>query len=69
MVPLLAVSFVSLMHWPQFLALVGQRVEADRPLRLKEEPVSIRYVVGAPASMIALEVLPYLEEAARDWRR
>lgn len=69
MVPLLAVSFVSLMHWPQFLALVGQRVEPDRPLRLKEEPVSIRYVVGALGAMIALEVLPYLEEAARDWRR
>ena len=68
MVPLLAVALVSLLHWPQLLALAGRRIEPAAPIRLKRDPLSVRYVIVSLGAMAALEVLPYLEEALRDWR-
>ncbi|MHA6718959.1 hypothetical protein ACX40Y_05855 [Sphingomonas sp. RS6] len=68
MVPLLAVSFVSLLHWPQLLALLGRRVEPYRPIGVKRDPLDKTYVFGALGAMATLEFLPYVEEAVRDWR-
>jgi hypothetical protein len=67
MVPLTAVLLVSLLHWPQLKALFGLRVEPRSPVRPKREPLAGSYVFGALAAMLTLEVLPYLEELARDW--
>lgn len=69
MVPLMAVAFVSLLHWPQLRALAGLEVEAPHPLvRRKREPLSMPYIAGTLGTMLLVEVLPYLEEAWRDWR-
>jgi hypothetical protein len=69
MVPLMAVSFVAVLHWPQFKALIGQRNEpADLSIRPKNEPLPPGYVPAALGSMSLLEVLPYLEELVRTLR-
>lgn len=69
MVPLMAVAFVSLLHWPQLEALAGRRVEPLAPLvRPKREPLGLPYVAGTLGSLLLLELLPYLEELRRDWR-
>jgi len=69
MVPLMAVAFVSVLHWPQLRALAGLEVETPRPLiRRKREPLGIPYIAGTLGTLLSVEVLPYLEEAWRDWR-
>jgi hypothetical protein len=69
MVPLMAVSFVAVLHWPQFKALIGQENEpADLSIRLKDEPLPPGYVPAALGSMSLFEVLPYLEELIRSLR-
>jgi len=68
MTPLLAVTLITAMHWPQLKALAGLRVEPPRRLRWKEAPLSRAYLGGAFAGMTALEILPYVEEAVRCWR-
>lgn len=69
MVPLLAVTVISLLHWPQLQALLGRRVEPYRKLlQWKKDPVSPGYIAAALGAMGAFEFLPYIEEAVRDWR-
>jgi hypothetical protein len=68
MVPLMAVSLISLLHWPQLEALMGRRNEKFAPLRRKSEPLDPVYAVGTLAVMALFEVAPYLEEAVRDLR-
>jgi hypothetical protein len=66
MVPLMAISFVSVLHWPQFLALFG--VGPDRPdwsLRWKSRPLPAGYTLSMLTAQVTLEWLPYLEELAR----
>jgi hypothetical protein len=66
MVPLMAVAFVCVLHWPQVLALFGiGREKADWSLRLKSRPLPWRYVTSMLGTMAALEWGPYLEELAR----
>jgi hypothetical protein len=66
MVPLMAVAFVCVLHWPQVLAFFGiGRGQADWSLRLKSRPLPWRYVTSMLALMAALEWGPYLEELAR----
>ena len=66
MVPLMAVAFVCVLHWPQVLALFGiGREKADRSLRLKSRPLPWRYVTTMLGTMAALEWAPYLEELTR----
>jgi hypothetical protein len=66
MVPLMAVAFVCVLHWPQVLALFGiGRKKADWSLRLKSRPLPWRYVTSMLGTMAALEWGPYLEELAR----
>jgi hypothetical protein len=68
MVPLNAVTLVSLLHWPELKALLGLRIAAPSALRLKQDPLAGGYIAGTLATMLLLEVLPYVEELARDWR-
>ena len=68
MVPLMAVTLVSLLHWPQLKALVGLRVEPPRSVWLKRKPLNPAYIAVTLVSMLTIELLPYLEELARDWR-
>lgn len=66
MVPLMAISFIAVLHWPQFRALLGMgREPADLSIRLKDEPLPPRYIPAALGSMPFFEVLPYIGELAR----
>lgn len=69
MVPLAAVAFVSVLHWPQLLALLG--VGEQRPdwrLRWKKRPLPWRYTTGMLSLQIGCEWLPYIEELWRTVR-
>lgn len=68
MLPLMAVSFISVLHWPSLLALVGLRRDRDPRIRLKRKPLPVRYVSATLAAVATFELLPYLEELWRDWR-
>jgi hypothetical protein len=69
MVPLMALSFVAVLHWPQFRALLGLAAEAtDRAIRFKEEPLPGRYVTGTLGATTLFELVPYLEELYRTLR-
>ncbi|MBV0887040.1 hypothetical protein KTQ54_00555 [Komagataeibacter oboediens] len=68
MVPLMAVSLIAVLHWPQVQALLGRRVIRSTPPRLKREPLGLPYALGALGMMAVFEVLPYCEEALRDWK-
>ena len=64
--PIMSASFVSVLHWPQLLALLG--IGPDRPdwsIRWKSHPLPAGYTASMLAAQIALEWLPYLEEFAR----
>ncbi len=66
MVPLMAVAFVCVLHWPQVLALFGLGGGTrDWSVRLKTRPLPWRYVTAMLGAMVSLEWGPYLEELAR----
>lgn len=68
-VPIMAVSFLTVLHWDQARALVG--AGSGRPefaLRPKRRPLSPRYVGGLLAAIVACGVLPYAEELWRCYR-
>lgn len=67
--PLMALSFVACLHWPQALALVGLGSEpADLAVRLKSAPLPAGYLVAMFGLIVLLEILPYLEEFHRGWK-
>ena len=68
-VPLMAVSFISVLHWTQVQGLfrIGGR-KPDWSIRLKRRPLPWGYVTALLTAMIALEVSPYLEELVRGLR-
>jgi hypothetical protein len=69
MVPLMALSFVATMHWPQFRALVGLGDKAaGRPIRLKDTPLPKGYAPAALGATGLFELLPYAEELYRTLR-
>jgi hypothetical protein len=69
MVPLMAISFIAVLHWPQFRALLVPGEEPpDLSLRWKEKPLPPRYVPTALGAMAVFEWLPYLEELYRTLR-
>ncbi len=65
-VPLMAVSFICVLHWPQVLSLfrIGGRKQ-DWSLRLKKEKLPWGYVTAMMTAMLALEWGPYMEELFR----
>ena len=68
-VPLMAVSFVSVLHWPQMLALfrIGGRTP-DWSITRKKEKLPWGYVASMMTAMLALEWGPYMEELFRGLR-
>ena len=64
--PLMAVSFVIILHWPQFIALVGLGPESPRfDLHFKSTPIPVSYLVSLSIAVVSFAVLPYAEEL---WR-
>ncbi|MBN9562810.1 MAG: diguanylate cyclase [Alphaproteobacteria bacterium] len=68
MVPLMAVSFLSVLHWPQLRALFGFGGRPDWSIRRKRRKLPVGYVATMLSLMAALEWGPYLEELWRDVR-
>ena len=63
---MMAVSFVSVLHWPQLLALFG--IGPSRPdwrIRCKSCPLPAGYAVAMLTAQVILEWLPYPEEFGR----
>ncbi|HUC12268.1 MAG TPA: hypothetical protein VL985_17860 [Stellaceae bacterium] len=66
MVPLMAISFIAVLHWPQFRALLGIGGErADLSLRAKDQPLPRHYIPISLGATGVFELLPYLEELYR----
>jgi len=67
MIPLMAVSFVIILHWPDFLSLFGIGPHAaDFSLRRKVGGVpTFEYTVLLLAATLALVEIPYGEELLR----
>jgi hypothetical protein len=69
MIPLMAGSFVAVLHWPQFIALFGFGSEAARfAIAWKSEPLPLVYIFAVLGAALLLELLPYLEELWRGMR-
>jgi len=65
-IPFMALSFIIVLHWPQFLALFGAGPEAaDFSIALKHAPLPTGYVTTLLACIAFFDVLPYIEEL---WR-
>lgn len=70
MLPLMALSFIGLLHWPQVKAMVGAGDQpADWSIRLKNDrdKLPMGYIVTLLGTIAALELSPYMEELWRDW--
>jgi hypothetical protein len=67
MIPLMAVSFVIILHWPDFLALIGGGSHpADYSLRPKIGAIpSTRYIGLFVIATFVLVEIPYVEELSR----
>lgn len=63
-VPVMTVAFLTVLHWEQAQALLGNPPPALR-LRRKRDPLPRRTVVGLLAAIATLGVTPYLEELQR----
>ncbi|GKS58832.1 hypothetical protein YTPLAS18_23590 [Nitrospira sp.] len=64
--PVMAVSFVSLLYWGQFLALFGLGPEPTRfEFTSKPDPLSSTYLLGLFFSIVCFVVIPYAEELRR----
>src|SRR4051812_42255753 len=69
MIPLMAGSFIAVLHWPQFIALFGFGSEAPRfAIEWKSEPLPVVYIFAVLGAALLLELLPYLEEFWRGLR-
>lgn len=74
-IPLVALACVILLHWDQFLALLGLGSgPADFSLHWKSTPVSAAYTKTLLAAIVLLQVIPYAQEfwrclEARDLQR
>jgi hypothetical protein len=67
-VPLMATSFLGVLHWDQAAALLGRGERPRFALRPKRKPLSRRYVGGLLAALAVFGVLPYAEEFWRCYR-
>lgn len=69
MVPLMAIAFIAVLHWPQVKALLGVGAHpADLSIRLKKKPLPSRYIAADLSANLLLGWLPYLEELWRTLR-
>jgi hypothetical protein len=69
MIPLMAASFTAILHWKQFLSLIGiRRDQRDFRIMLKKRPLPLAYSATVIVSVMLLEGLPYLHEFIRGVR-
>ena len=68
MAPAVATAVVAILHWPQFIALLGAG-DADFALRLKPSPLPGWYLWAVMLGVVFCGVLPYGEELLRTVRR
>ena len=67
--PLMAVAFLTALHWDQARALIGRGEHvAEFVLRRKRHPLQRAYVLALLAAIGALGVVPYVEELVRCYR-
>ncbi|GAC1419987.1 MAG: hypothetical protein NVSMB5_12250 [Candidatus Velthaea sp.] len=67
--PIMAFSYVVVLHPQQTLALLGRGAEPMRlELRLKNQPLPPAYIAAILAGVFALVVIPYAEEFMRCYR-
>jgi hypothetical protein len=66
--PLGTLMLLSLLHWPQFKALLGLTTVPPSKMRRKREPLGGAYVFANLMAMAACGLLPYIEELRRDRR-
>ena len=67
MTPAIATAIVSILHWPQFLSLLGVG-QASFALALKQPPLPVAYLTSVMLAVLAFGVLPYGEELLRTLR-
>lgn len=66
LLPIMGVSFVTILYWNQFVGLFGLGPEAPRfTLAWKQPPLSPVYLAGLCAAIVLLILLPFGEEL---WR-
>lgn len=69
MLPLMGLVVISVLHWPQFLALFGLGSEpASFAIVPKREPLPWLYVATVLSAALLFELLPYVEELWRGLR-
>jgi hypothetical protein len=69
MIPLIAASVTTILHWKQFLSLIGvQRDPQDFGIMLKKRPLPLTYSATVIVSVMLLEGLPYVHEFIRGVR-
>lgn len=68
MIPMMAVTFVSLLHWPSVQELFARRGRRDMTIRLKEDPLPAPYIAATLGAVAVFAILPFLEEARRCYR-
>jgi hypothetical protein len=68
-IPVMALGVVALLHWDQFHALFTASDEARFTLEWKRNPLPASYVTAVLAASLLFEVLPFMEEFWRGWRR
>jgi len=69
MIPLMAGSFVAVLHWPQFIALFGFGSATPRfVIEWKSEPLPLVYIFATLGAALLFELLPYIEELWRGLR-
>jgi hypothetical protein len=65
LVPLMGLSFVSVLHWSQAKRLFGIGGTAAGCLMLKRHPLPAGYIASLSSALLLFVILPYLEEL---WR-
>jgi hypothetical protein len=69
MLPLMGLLMVIVLHWSQFLSLLGLGNErASFAITFKQQPLSLAYVAAILVCVLLFELLPYIEELIRGLR-
>lgn len=65
MMPLMAVSFITVLHWDRFRELLRGSLGGGPAFALKKRPLPAPYIAGTLTNMALFEATPYLEELVR----
>lgn len=69
LIPLMAIVLIVALYWGQFRALVSMSSEARYTLEWKRDPLPVGYLIAILSLTVLFEVLPFLEEFWRGYRR